>query len=63
MHFPIALVAVAVCVTTAAAAKVPAMYVFDDSTAEADVGNNSYLAGTAVLRANFPHNGNDFPTS
>ncbi|CAN6233994.1 unnamed protein product [Urochloa humidicola] len=41
--------------------KVPALYVFGDSTA--DVGNNNYLAGGAVPRANFPHNGVDFPTS
>lgn len=45
----------------AAAAKVPAMYVFGDSTA--DVGSNNYLPGSAVPRANFPHNGVDFPTS
>ncbi|CAN6246633.1 unnamed protein product [Urochloa humidicola] len=38
-----------------------ALYVFGDSTA--DVGNNNYLAGGAVPRANFPHNGVDFPTS
>lgn len=41
--------------------KVPAIYVFGDSTA--DVGNNNYLPGSAVPRANFPHNGVDFPTS
>ncbi|BAS80216.1 Os02g0669000, partial [Oryza sativa Japonica Group] len=58
---PIALVAVAICITAAAAAKVPAIYVFGDSTA--DVGNNNYLTGAAVPRANFPHNGIDFPTS
>ncbi|KAM0865659.1 hypothetical protein ACQ4PT_043128 [Festuca glaucescens] len=45
----------------AAAAKVPAIYVFGDSTA--DVGSNNYLPGSAVPRANFPHNGVDFPTS
>ncbi|CAL5055142.1 unnamed protein product [Urochloa decumbens] len=40
----------------------PALYVFGDSTA--DVGNNNYLpGGAAVPRANFPHNGVDFPTS
>ncbi|KAG8059937.1 hypothetical protein GUJ93_ZPchr0002g22964 [Zizania palustris] len=58
------LVAVAVCAmgeAAATAAKVPALYVFGDSTA--DVGNNNYLAGAAVPRANFPHNGVDFPTS
>ncbi|OAY84541.1 GDSL esterase/lipase [Ananas comosus] len=44
----------------AAAAKVPAIYVFGDSTA--DVGNNNYLPGSAA-KANFPHNGIDFPSS
>jgi hypothetical protein len=48
-------------VAVAEAAKVPAMYVFGDSTA--DVGSNNYLPGSAVPRANFPHNGVDFPTS
>lgn len=51
----------AVWVSVAAAAKVPALYVFGDSTA--DVGSNNYLPGSAVPRANFPHNGIDFPTS
>ncbi|PKA60117.1 GDSL esterase/lipase [Apostasia shenzhenica] len=37
---------------------IPAIYVFGDSTA--DVGNNNYLSGTAA-KANFPHNGVDFP--
>jgi phospholipase/lecithinase/hemolysin len=55
------LVLAAFSVAAAAAAKVPAMYVFGDSTA--DVGSNNYLPGTAVPRANFPHNGVDFPTS
>lgn len=45
----------------AGSSKVPALYVFGDSTA--DVGNNNYLPGSAVPRANFPHNGVDFPTS
>ncbi|KAK1296624.1 GDSL esterase/lipase [Acorus calamus] len=39
-------------------ASVPAIYVFGDSTA--DVGNNNYLPATAA-KANFPHNGIDFP--
>ncbi|KAJ0967920.1 hypothetical protein J5N97_024837 [Dioscorea zingiberensis] len=43
-----------------AAAKVPALYVFGDSTA--DVGNNNYLPGSNA-KANFPHNGIDFPFS
>jgi phospholipase/lecithinase/hemolysin len=53
----------AACFVTAAGSgsKVPAIYVFGDSTA--DVGNNNYLPGAAVPRANFPHNGVDFPTS
>lgn len=57
---PVLLVLLSIC-TAAEAAKVPAMYVFGDSTA--DVGNNNYLPGGAVPRANFPHNGIDFPTS
>ncbi|XP_042417572.1 GDSL esterase/lipase At5g55050-like [Zingiber officinale] len=44
----------------AAAANVPAVYIFGDSTA--DVGNNNYLAGSNA-KANFPHNGIDFPNS
>ncbi|XP_008778519.1 GDSL esterase/lipase At5g55050-like [Phoenix dactylifera] len=42
------------------AAKVPAIYVFGDSTA--DVGNNNYLPENSP-KANFPHNGIDFPFS
>ncbi|KAM3316364.1 hypothetical protein ACQJBY_034465 [Aegilops geniculata] len=38
---------------------VPAMYVFGDSTL--DVGNNNYLPGPNVPRANTPLNGVDFP--
>nr|BAJ87244.1 predicted protein [Hordeum vulgare subsp. vulgare]BAJ96797.1 predicted protein [Hordeum vulgare subsp. vulgare] len=38
---------------------VPAMYVFGDSTL--DVGNNNYLPGPNVPRANMPFNGVDFP--
>ncbi|KAG0534747.1 hypothetical protein BDA96_04G306200 [Sorghum bicolor] len=48
-------------VVAAGSSKVPAIYVFGDSTA--DVGNNNYLPGGGVPRANFPHNGVDFPTS
>ncbi|WVZ74265.1 hypothetical protein U9M48_022472 [Paspalum notatum var. saurae] len=61
------LAAAAACAAAAAdtaaagSGKVPAVYVFGDSTA--DVGNNNYLPGSAVPRANFPHNGVDFPTS
>ncbi|KAL8188691.1 hypothetical protein R6Q57_029711 [Mikania cordata] len=38
----------------------PAVFVFGDSTA--DVGTNSFLP-TAKIRADFPHNGIDFPYS
>ena len=37
----------------------PAMYVFGDSTL--DVGNNNYLPGMNVPRANMPYYGVDFP--
>lgn len=40
-------------------AKVTAMYVFGDSLV--DVGNNNYLK-VSLAKANFPHNGIDFPT-
>jgi len=40
-----------------AAAGVPAIYVLGDSLA--DVGNNNHLP--TILRADFPHNGVDFP--
>ncbi|KAJ0765673.1 putative triacylglycerol lipase [Helianthus annuus] len=38
---------------------VPAMYIFGDSLV--DVGNNNYLS-LSIARANFAHNGIDFPT-
>ncbi|KAM0878768.1 hypothetical protein ACQ4PT_034658 [Festuca glaucescens] len=41
--------------------QVPAMYVFGDSTL--DVGNNNYLAGPHVPRANMPLYGVDYPGS
>nr|CAB3471478.1 unnamed protein product [Digitaria exilis] len=41
--------------------KVPAMYVFGDSTL--DVGNNNYLQGEGVPRANRPFYGIDLPGS
>jgi phospholipase/lecithinase/hemolysin len=41
--------------------QVPAMYVFGDSTL--DVGNNNYLAGADVPRANTPLHGIDYPGS
>jgi hypothetical protein len=44
-------------VLAAAAATVPAMYVFGDSLA--DVGNNNYLV--TLLKADFSHNGMDYP--
>jgi hypothetical protein len=37
----------------------PAMYMFGDSTL--DVGNNNYLPGANVRRANRPYYGVDFP--
>ena len=37
----------------------PAMYVFGDSTL--DVGNNNYLPGMNIPRANMPYYGVDFP--
>ncbi|CAA7391489.1 unnamed protein product [Spirodela intermedia] len=44
----------------AASTVVPAIYAFGDSTA--DVGNNNFLPGNQA-KANFPHNGIDFPRS
>lgn len=38
----------------------PAIFIFGDSTA--DVGTNSFLP-TSKTRADFPHNGIDFPSS
>ncbi|OAY84517.1 GDSL esterase/lipase, partial [Ananas comosus] len=38
---------------------VPAIYVFGDSLA--DVGNNNHLEVAEINKANFPHNGVDFP--
>uniref|UniRef100_A0ACD5Z7X7 Uncharacterized protein n=1 Tax=Avena sativa TaxID=4498 RepID=A0ACD5Z7X7_AVESA len=52
------LLLVAVASSPASGAKVPAIFVFGDSTA--DVGNNNYLSGSRA-RADFPHNGVDFP--
>ncbi|CAN6236918.1 unnamed protein product [Urochloa humidicola] len=49
---------VAAAASVAAGANVPAMFVFGDSTA--DVGNNDYLPWS-IARADFPHNGIDFP--
>lgn len=48
-------------VAAAAGAKrqAPVMFVFGDSTL--DVGNNNFLSGAAVPRANKPHYGVDFP--
>lgn len=46
------------CFATAVSAVVPAIYVFGDSIA--DVGNNNYLE-LSVLKADFPHNGVDYP--
>ncbi|KAF8687204.1 hypothetical protein HU200_042872 [Digitaria exilis] len=44
-----------------AGARPPAMFVFGSSIV--DVGNNNYLLGTGVPRANRPFNGIDFPGS
>uniref|UniRef100_A0A0D3HL11 GDSL esterase/lipase n=1 Tax=Oryza barthii TaxID=65489 RepID=A0A0D3HL11_9ORYZ len=41
--------------------QVPAVFVFGDSTM--DVGNNNYLSGKNVPRANKPYYGVDYPTS
>lgn len=38
---------------------VPAVFVFGDSLV--DVGNNNYLP-ISIAKADFPHNGIDFPT-
>ncbi|KAI3694016.1 hypothetical protein L1987_76974 [Smallanthus sonchifolius] len=38
---------------------VPALYIFGDSLV--DVGNNNHLT-LSLIKANFPHNGIDFPT-
>lgn len=43
-----------------AQASVPAIFILGDSTA--DVGTNNFLPGSNA-RANFPHNGIDFPQS
>jgi len=45
----------------AAGGRPPAMYVFGSSIL--DIGNNNYLLGPAVDRANHPYNGVDFPGS
>ncbi|CAD6238011.1 unnamed protein product [Miscanthus lutarioriparius] len=47
--------------TVAVGGRPPAMYVFGSSIL--DVGNNNYLRGAAVGRANSPYNGVDFPGS
>ncbi|CAL9089075.1 unnamed protein product [Musa textilis] len=60
LHLHLLPVAAALAFAGAEAAKVPAIYVFGDSTA--DVGNNNYLPGSNA-KANFPHNGVDFPFS
>jgi hypothetical protein len=46
---------------TGVAARPPAMFVFGSSIV--DVGNNNYLPGPGVPRANRPYNGIDFPGS
>ncbi|KAH7574846.1 hypothetical protein JRO89_XS02G0012600 [Xanthoceras sorbifolium] len=54
----IALCLAVVALRTANAAKVPAIFIFGDSTA--DVGTNNFLPGSK-FRANIPFNGIDFP--
>ncbi|PWZ27809.1 hypothetical protein Zm00014a_009609 [Zea mays] len=62
LHVLLVAAAAACAAAAGSSSKVPAMYVFGDSTA--DVGTNNYLPGGAeVPRANFPHNGVDFPTA
>uniref|UniRef100_A0A0D3FKR2 GDSL esterase/lipase n=1 Tax=Oryza barthii TaxID=65489 RepID=A0A0D3FKR2_9ORYZ len=53
----VVLLSLACCLTCARGA-VPAIYVLGDS--QADVGNNNYLLHS-LLKANFPHNGIDYP--
>lgn len=60
LHLPLLVTAAVLALGGAEAGKVPAIYVFGDSTA--DVGNNNYLQGSNA-KANFPHNGIDFPFS
>nr|CAB3468601.1 unnamed protein product [Digitaria exilis] len=52
---------VLVVVGTVASSRPPAMFVFGSSIV--DVGNNNYLPGPSVPRANRPFNGIDFPGS
>ncbi|XP_009418683.2 GDSL esterase/lipase At5g55050-like [Musa acuminata AAA Group] len=54
----LSVISTALFAVSAALTKVPAVYVFGDSTA--DVGNNNYLSGTDA-KADFPHYGVDFP--
>lgn len=50
----------AIAVVGLAEAGVPAIFILGDSTA--DVGTNNFLPGS-MARADFPHNGVDFPFS
>ena len=59
-HLPLLVTAAVLALGGAEAGKVPAIYVFGDSTA--DVGNNNYLQRSNA-KANFPPNGIDFPFS
>jgi hypothetical protein len=56
-----ALVVAAASAAAAGGRPPPAMFVFGDSTL--DVGNNNYLPGPDVPRANKPYYGIDFPGS
>lgn len=49
------------CATAGNVAPPPSIFVFGDSTL--DVGNNNYLTGPDVPRANQPYYGIDFPGS
>lgn len=59
IFFPIFSIIISVFISFSKAQKVPAIYIFGDSLL--DVGNNNYLT-ISVAKANFPHNGIDFPT-
>uniref|UniRef100_A0A0E0D364 GDSL esterase/lipase n=1 Tax=Oryza meridionalis TaxID=40149 RepID=A0A0E0D364_9ORYZ len=54
------LLAALACSPTRARGAAPAVYVLGDS--QADVGNNNYLPATLPMyKANYPHNGVDYP--
>ncbi|KAM5586068.1 GDSL esterase/lipase [Rosa sericea] len=59
IFFTIFSIIVSVFIAFSNAQTVPAIYIFGDSLL--DVGNNNYLT-ISLAKANFPHNGIDFPT-